>query len=204
MDAARAAGYQGRMAIDAGKWHIEDAGTMEKACRHIALFLAWAAGRGLAGAEVDAKALAKRPTAYLIAECDGELAQDDLGAEGKRFARAEYDAYLLEVHEFAASRGLEDYEIPDDAATAAYFRGWLDAQLDAFRAKPKKKPAAKKPAAKKPAAKKAAAKKAAAKKAAVKKPAAKKAAAKKPAAKNAAAKKAAVKKPAAKKARARA
>ena len=143
------------MAIDAGKWHIEDAGTMTKACRHIALFLAWAASRGLAGAEIDAKAVAKRPTAYLVAECDGELTRDDLAPEGNRFARAEYDAYLQEVHDLAVARGVDDYDLAEDAATAKYFHGWLDAQLDAFRAKAaKKKTAAKKKAA--PAKKKAA------------------------------------------------
>ena len=58
------------MVIDRGDWHLDDAKTWERACRHIALFLWWAADRGLAGPEIDAKAMAKRPTTYFIKQCD--------------------------------------------------------------------------------------------------------------------------------------
>jgi|SRR5580658_8908676 len=42
------------MSIDRGDPHFEDAGNWTKACRHIALFLWWAAERTLSSDEVDA------------------------------------------------------------------------------------------------------------------------------------------------------
>ncbi len=187
------------MAIDRGDWHFEDAGTWDRACRHIALFLWWAAERGLAGPEIDAKAMAKGPTRYFIKQCDTKLWDEDLGAEGNRFVKTNYNPYLEAVHAYAESHDLDDYEIPENAATAKHFFAWLDERLASWRKKPKKAaPAKKKAAPKKKAAKKPARK--AAKKA-VRKPArkvARKAAKKRPAKKPA---KKAARKPARKAAR---
>ena len=135
------------MAIDRGDWHFEDAGTWERACRHIALFLWWAAERGLAGPDIDAKAMKKGATRYFIKECDTKLWNDDLNEEGNRFVRTNYNPYLEAVHAYAASHDLDDYDIPENAATAKHFFAWLDDRLAAWRAKPKKKTAAKKKAA---------------------------------------------------------
>jgi hypothetical protein len=156
------------MAIDRGDWHFEDAGTWERACRHIALFLFWAAERGLAAPSIEAKAMAKGPTQYFIKQCDTKLWADDLGKEGNRFVVTEYDAYLKEVHARAAALGIDDYDLPEDRETAKHFFAWLDARLAAWRAKKSMGAAAhKKQAAKK--AKATPKKHAAKKKAAVKK-----------------------------------
>jgi hypothetical protein len=130
------------MAIDRGDWHFEDAGTWERACRHIALFLWWAAERGLAAPSIEAKAMAKGPTQYFIKQCDTKLWADDLGKEGNRFVVTEYDAYLKEVHARAAALGIDDYDLPEDRETAKHFFAWLDARLAAWRTKKSKSAAA--------------------------------------------------------------
>ncbi|MBX3252315.1 MAG: hypothetical protein KF901_34395 [Myxococcales bacterium] len=122
------------MAIDRGDSHFDDAGTWERACRHIGLFLWWAAGRGLASEEHDPSALAEDPTQYVISECDTKLWNEDLSDEGNAFAEAAYDAYLGEVSAYAKSLRVGDYDIPANAATKAHFSLWLDRRLDAWRA----------------------------------------------------------------------
>lgn len=143
------------MSIDRGDSHFADAKTWNRACRHIGLFLWWAAERGLASDEVDAKACAKAPTKYFITNCDTKLWDDDLTTEGQAFAKAEYDAYLHAVAAYARTLGVGDYEIRESKTTAKHFFDVLDKRLAAFRTKA----AAKKKRARKPAAKRKPAKK---------------------------------------------
>jgi hypothetical protein len=147
------------MSIDRGDSHFADAKTWSRACRHIGLFLWWAAERGLASDEVDAKACAKAPTKYFITHCDTKLWDDDFTSEGHAFARAEYDAYLHAVAAYARTLGVGDYEIRESKATTKHFFDVLDKRLAAFRAKQATKKQRKKPAKRKPAKKKKAAKK---------------------------------------------
>jgi hypothetical protein len=122
------------MAIDRGDYHLEDAKTWERACRHIGLFLWWAAERGLASEEHDAKAAAANPTKYFINSCDTKLWNEDLTDDGNAFAEAEYDAYLTEQGAYARALGVGDCEIPESAATSKHFFAWLDLRLAGWRA----------------------------------------------------------------------
>ncbi|HEY5934658.1 MAG TPA: hypothetical protein VIU61_08485 [Kofleriaceae bacterium] len=143
------------MSIDRGDSHFADAKTWNRACRHIGLFLWWAAERGLASDEVDAKACAKAPTKYFITHCDTKLWDDDLTTEGQAFAKAEYDAYLHAVAAYARTLGVGDYEIRESKATAKHFFDVLDKRLATFRTKAAtKKKRARKPTVKKKPAKK--------------------------------------------------
>ena len=56
------------MSIDRGDSHFGDAGSWEKACRHMALFLCWSFERGLGSSdeieiEIDLAEVAKAPRA---------------------------------------------------------------------------------------------------------------------------------------------
>jgi hypothetical protein len=160
------------MSHDRGDSHWEEAKTWERACRHIALFLWWAAERGLASDDHDPKLMAKEPTQHFIGMCDTKLWDDDFNEEGSAFATAEYEGYLKAVSAYAKSLGIGDYDIAENETTKQHFFELLDRRLTAWRSqatklanKPRaseakttyvKKTATKKPAkqAKKPAAKK--------------------------------------------------
>lgn len=114
------------MAIDRGDSHFDDAGSWEKACRHMALFLWWAAERGLASEDHGVESLRKDATKHFIEQCDTKLWEEDLTDEGNAFAEKEYDAYLGEVHAYASKLGVGDYEIPEGEATKSHFFAWLD------------------------------------------------------------------------------
>lgn len=108
-----------------------DAETWERACRHIGLFLWWAAERGLASEDHEPGALRTNATKYFIEQCDTKLWDEDLTDEGNAFAESEYDAYLEEVSAYARSLGVGDYEIAECEATTKHFFGWLDARRSA-------------------------------------------------------------------------
>jgi hypothetical protein len=101
------------MSIDRGDSHVGDAKTWERACRHIAIFLWWAAERGLASADHEVSAVRTNPTKHFIQQCDTKLWDEDLSDVGNAFAASEYDAYLAEVSAYAGVLGLGDYEIPE-------------------------------------------------------------------------------------------
>ena len=61
------------MSIDRGDSHYGDAKTWERACRHIGLFLWWAAERGLASEEHELEEVRSDPTAHFISACDTKL-----------------------------------------------------------------------------------------------------------------------------------
>ncbi len=117
------------MSIDRADSHYDDAGSMEKAARHICLFLLWATERGLAAKNHDAKSIAADPCGYFDRECDGKLWTEDFTERGNRFVEAVYCAYLGEVHAFAERLGVGDYDIPDEDITRAHFFAWLDKTL---------------------------------------------------------------------------
>jgi hypothetical protein len=129
------------MSIDRGDSHFEDAGSLEKACRHIALFLWWAVERGLGGeVHKDLKLIRKAPTKYFIGACDCKLWEEDFNAEGFKFAEAKYDDYCGESERYAKKLKLDDYEVKENAATAEHFFAYLDGLLASWRektAKPK-------------------------------------------------------------------
>jgi hypothetical protein len=101
------------MSIDRGDSHYGDAGTWERACRHIGLFLWWAAERRLASEDHDAKKAGQDPTLTFISQCDTKRWNEHLTKEGNAFAEARYDAYLAEVEAYTESLGIHAYEIPD-------------------------------------------------------------------------------------------
>ena len=122
------------MSIDRGDSHFDDAGSWEKACRHMGLFLAWAMARGLAS-EDHAGEDASSATEYFIGACDTTLTDDDFTDDGNAFVAAVYEDYLGEVSAYAGQRGVGDYELAEDATTKAHFETWLDAALAAWRAR---------------------------------------------------------------------
>ena len=109
------------MAIDRGDWHYDDAQTWERACRHIGLFLWWAAERGLASEEHDVSAVRANPTKHFIERCDTKLWGEDLTDAGNAFAETEYSAYLDAVGAYTAALGLGAYEIPEGEVTTEHF-----------------------------------------------------------------------------------
>jgi len=121
------------MSHDRGDSHWEHAKTWERACRHIALFLWWAAERGLASEDHDPKVMAKGPTEHFIGMCDTKLWDDDFNEEGSAFATAEYEGYLKAVSAYAKSLGIGDYDIEENEATKQHFFELLDRRLTAWR-----------------------------------------------------------------------
>jgi hypothetical protein len=120
------------MSIDRGDSHFDDAGSWEKACRHMGLFLAWAMDRGLAS-EDHAGEDATSATAYFIEACDTKLTDEDFTPDGNAFVEVAYEDYLGEVSAYAGALGVGDYDIAEDATTKAHFSAWLDARLAAWR-----------------------------------------------------------------------
>ncbi len=119
------------MSIDRGDFHLGDAKTWERACRHIALFLQWAAERGLASEDHDPKEMAADPTAYFILQCDTKLWDEDFNEQGNAFAEASYEAYLDEMSAYAYTLGVDEYDIPANETTRRHFFDWLDRRLAA-------------------------------------------------------------------------
>jgi hypothetical protein len=125
----------GMTSIDRADGHLEEARTWNRACRHIALFLWWAAERGLADAGIDPRGLARSPVRYFLAECDGKLQPEDLDVEGRAFAEATYRAYAKEVEAYARKLRVGGFDVPANRATANHFFAWLDARLATWRRK---------------------------------------------------------------------
>ncbi len=117
------------MAIDDGDFHDHAAETWELACRHISLFLWWAAERGLASERHDPEEVRRAPTDHFDSFCDGGLREEDLTERGNMFASREYKAYLNEVSAYARTLGVGSYEIPESEATTTHFFAWLDGRL---------------------------------------------------------------------------
>lgn len=128
--------YPRRMSIDRGDLHYADAGTWERACRHMGLFLWWAAERGLAAEDHDVQRVRENATEYFISQCDTKLWDEDLTGEGNAFAKARYNACLGEVSAYAASLGVGAYEVPESQTTTDHIFDWLDASLAEWREKP--------------------------------------------------------------------
>ena len=130
------------VSIDRGDSHLESAGTWNRACRHIALYLWWAADRGLAAKRIDGKAVAKAPVKYFMSHCDSKLWDEDFNEAGVAFAAARYDTYLRLIDSRAQELGIDGYRFKLDVKTNAYFFGLLDGLLGEWREvhAPKKKP----------------------------------------------------------------
>lgn len=122
------------MAIDRGDSHYDDAGSWERACRHIGLFLWWAAERGLASEHHDPKKIRENPTEHFISQCDTKLYDEDMTEDGRAFAASEYGNYLGEVSAYARTLSVTDYEIPENDVTTKHFFDWLDARLAVIHA----------------------------------------------------------------------
>lgn len=138
------------MSIDRGDSHIESAKTWNRACRHIAVYLWWAAERGLAAKRIDAKAIAKAPVKYFMAHCDAKLWDEEFNEEGVAFSAARYDTYLRLIDARAVQLGIDGYQFKLDRQTNTYFFGMLDGLYGEWReAHAPKKRAKKRPAAKK-------------------------------------------------------
>lgn len=116
------------MSIDRADDHLHDAKTWPRACRHVGLFLWWAAERGLASERHDPDEVRRAPTEYFGA-CDGKLLERDLTEQGNTFASRWYRAYLNETSAYARTLGVGDYEIPEGEATTKHFFAWLDGRL---------------------------------------------------------------------------
>ena len=121
------------MSIDRGDWHWEDAGSWEAACRHIGLFLLWAAERGLADDAHHPTAMRADPTKYFIGACDTKLIDDDLTEEGAAFARVAYTEYLSAYAKIAEGQGAPTYAAEDTAELRLELFDWLDDRLARWR-----------------------------------------------------------------------
>lgn len=126
------------MSIDRGDSHWGDAKSWEKACRHIGLFLWWAAERGLASELHDAEKMRSAPTQWFIRQCDTKLTNEDLSDDGNAFAKAVYEDYLLEVDRYSKKLKVGVYEIPEGASTTEHFFQYLDARLKKWQPAMKK------------------------------------------------------------------
>ena len=120
------------MSIDRGDSHFGDAGSWEKACRHMGLFLAWAMECGLASEDHEGED-ASSPTEYFIGACDTKLTDEDFSDEGNAFVDAAYEDYLGEVSAYAGTLGVSDYDLVENEATKAHFYAWLDTALSTWR-----------------------------------------------------------------------
>ncbi|MFK7986329.1 MAG: hypothetical protein AB8I08_09885 [Sandaracinaceae bacterium] len=76
--------------IDGADWHIADAGTWERASRHIGLFMLLAARHGLASDAVNVVDLERDPVDYVIREWDGVLDSTMLLESAVSFVSEEY------------------------------------------------------------------------------------------------------------------
>lgn len=122
------------MAIDRGQYHFEDAGSWEAACRHIGVFVAWAAKRGLLELRDELAAITRAPTRYVIDHLDCSLLDDNLTDEGARFAQVAYRRFLREYNTTAVELDVEVYRVPErHPEITMHMERWLDAQLAAWR-----------------------------------------------------------------------
>ncbi len=122
------------MAIDRGDYHVDSAGSIELACRHIGLYLWWAAERGLASTAHDPAEVAQGPTGYFIRICDAKLWDEDFNDEGLAFTGFVYESYLGELSRYARELGVDDYQVPQTAELKDQFFGWLDRKLEIWKA----------------------------------------------------------------------
>lgn len=122
---------------------------------HIGMFLAWIIERGFVGEEHEAEAAQELArvrarkmtgTAFLFAVCDEKLTDEDLSAEGNRFARAYFeDEYTDDyLRTFKVSDDGSVYTVADTWGNYERIRKVIDRAYEAFSKK--KKPAKKKPA----------------------------------------------------------
>ena len=134
---------------DDASWHYEgeypDEQPEEGGATRIGLFLAWAIRRGLlselhrhqrpeAVAAVTARALTGAE--FLLRECDEELTDEDLNAEGNRFAVWHYeDRYLEDYAElFADDDGVETlYHVQDTWESYDRLERVLDRRFSEWR-----------------------------------------------------------------------
>lgn len=121
------------MSIDRADFHLHDAKTLEKAARHCALFLWWAAERELCSPDHEPARIRPAATSYFLEHCDGKLWDDDLNDEGVEFAEAHYDDYLEHLGEYADELGVGSYDVPENEDTERHFFAWLDASLAEWR-----------------------------------------------------------------------
>jgi hypothetical protein len=97
------------MPTDKIKYHVDDAGSEERAAAHMAIFLEWAARNDLLSDMHDRDKLLADPVRYVIDEVPN-LADCDFKDEALAFVNDQYDEYVdyLVVH--AADVGMSSYE----------------------------------------------------------------------------------------------
>lgn len=120
-----------RLTLDRGDSHVSDAGSWEKACTHIGVFLAWAAKRGLASGQhrEQLARLVATPGSYVVGACDSKLGPDDFEPEAERVVRNIYDRYLPHYSNVIVSATNEAYILGLDSDLVAELEGALDEWL---------------------------------------------------------------------------
>ncbi len=127
------------MAIDKLKFHVDDADSEEQAAAHMAIFLEWAAKKGmLSDAHDPAKVLAD-PVRYVIDECP-DLAESDFKDEALDFVQEQYGEYLDYLGEHAQDAGMSSYEYAATDEGREDMLECLDEALEEFQQEAAERP----------------------------------------------------------------
>ncbi|MDI1447222.1 hypothetical protein [Polyangium sp. 6x1] len=110
-------------AIDKAIHHHAEAGSWDAAAIHIAVFLQWAAERGLTSGDIDRARVAADPLRYLLDDLDGTLPDGALTAEGAAFALA-----IWEEHRETLAATAGRFQHPGPEHRRRHFV-WLDERL---------------------------------------------------------------------------
>ena len=119
------------MAFDKLKFHVEDAGSEERAAGHMAVFVLWAAGKGFLSETHEPARIVADPVRYII-ESLQTLADSDFTDEGLAFARAHYVDYVEYLTEHAMDAGISAYDYIATQAGRRDMVGCLDEALAEF------------------------------------------------------------------------
>ena len=121
------------MTLDRVKYHVEDAGSEERAARHIALFLAWSARQGFLADDHEPSVVLADPVRYVLDHCPS-LAEADFNEAGLRFIRDDqYTEFLEYLEANAEEAGVRGYDFVASEEGWRYLWKCLDEALAEFR-----------------------------------------------------------------------
>jgi len=119
------------MIIDKLEYHVDEAGSEERAARHMAVFLEWAARQGFLDEAHDVKTVLADPVRYVVEQVPA-LTESDLNDAGAAFARDQYGEYLEILNEHAIEVGVSSYEYIASSAGRQRMLDSLDEALAEF------------------------------------------------------------------------